>query len=123
MSLNSNKKCLVLGFPESYEQARELAELAGISYADIEIHKFPDGESKVTLPADLIKSCKHIIIYRSLDKPNEKLIELLLAAEGIKSFGGIQINTRCPIPGLYAARQGIQSRRSRQPKSYRKISG
>ena len=96
MSLNSNEKCLVLGFPESYEQARELAELAGISYADIEIHKFPDGESKVTLPAHLIKTCKHIIIYRSLDHPNEKLIELLLAAEGIKRIGGIKLTLIAP---------------------------
>jgi len=96
MSLNSNEKCLLLGFPESYEQATELAELAGISYADIEIHKFPDGESKVTLPAHLIKTCKHIIIYRSLDHPNEKLIELLLAAEGIKRIGGIKLTLIAP---------------------------
>jgi len=87
MSFNSNEKSLLLGFPESRKQAKELAELAGISYADIEIHRFPDGESKVTLPAELLKSHKHIIIYRSLDHPNDKLIELILAAEGARELG------------------------------------
>lgn len=87
MSLISNEKCLLLGFPESYQQARELAELVGISYADIQIHRFPDGESKITLPVDAIKLCTHVLIYRSLDHPNEKLVELLLSTEGVKNFG------------------------------------
>ena len=96
MSVNSKDECLLLGFPESYEQAKELAELAGILYADIDIHRFPDGESKVTLPAELLKSHKHIIIYRSLDHPNDKLIELLLAAEGAKELGAENLTLIAP---------------------------
>ncbi len=96
MPFNSNEKSLLLGFPESYKQARELAELVGIPYADIEIHRFPDGESKVTLPAELLKSHKHIIIYRSLDHPNDKLIELILAAEGAKELGAENLTLIAP---------------------------
>ena len=87
MSLISNQKCLLLGFPESYEEAKELAGVVGIPYADIHIHRFPDGESKLTLPVNMIEQCTEVLIYRSLDHPNEKLVELLLATEGVKSFG------------------------------------
>jgi len=96
MSFNSNQKSLLLGFPESYKQARELAELVGIPYADIEIHRFPDGESKVTLPAELLKSHRHIIIYRSLDHPNDKLIELILASEGARELGANNLTLIAP---------------------------
>jgi len=96
MSFNNNEKSLLLGFSESYEQARELAELVGIPYADIKIHRFPDGESKVSLPADLLKSHRKIIIYRSLDHPNDKLIELILAAEGARELGVNNITLIAP---------------------------
>jgi ribose-phosphate pyrophosphokinase len=96
MSFKVNEKCLLIGFPESHKQARDLAELAGIPYADIEIHKFPDGESKVTLPAELLNSHRHIIIYRSLDHPNDKLIELILAAEGAKELGAENLTLIAP---------------------------
>ena len=78
------KDSLLLGFPESTELAKEVAELAVIAYADIQLHTFPDGESKVTLPTNLPSN---IILYRSLDYPNDKLVELLLAAEGCRNQG------------------------------------
>ena len=82
---------LLLGFPESPQQARELANLSGISYAEINIHTFPDGESKITLPAEALKSTKQLIIYRSLDHPNEKLLELIMAAQGARRLGVTKI--------------------------------
>jgi len=75
---------LLLGFPENIELASEVAQLANITYADIQLHTFPDGESRVTLPTQL---SAHVIIYRSLDHPNYKLVELLLAAEGCRNQG------------------------------------
>ena len=96
MTFEINQTSLILGFPESYQEARALAELVEIPYADIEIHRFPDGESKVTLPAKLLESHKHIIIYRSLDHPDEKLIELILAAEGAKELGAENLTLIAP---------------------------
>lgn len=75
---------LLLGFPENIELASEVAELANIAYADIQIHTFPDGESKVTLPTHLPSN---VILYSSLDHPNDKLVELILAAEGCRNQG------------------------------------
>lgn len=75
---------MLLGFPEYREQAMSLAASAGIAYADVHVHRFPDGESRVRLPAELPS---RVIMCRSLDHPNDKLIELLLAAEEARLLG------------------------------------
>ena len=64
---------IVLGFPNYREPAERMADKAGIAYADIHIHRFPDGESLVRLPDALPK---RTIFYSSLDDANRQLIEL-----------------------------------------------
>ncbi len=71
-------RTLVLSFPESRPQAQQLAEALGVDCEEVLIHHFPDGESKLTLPQKLPE---RVIFHRSLDHPNDKLVELLLAAE------------------------------------------
>jgi len=44
---------LVLSFPESRPQAQQLAEALGVACEEVNIHHFPDGESKLTLPQNL----------------------------------------------------------------------
>ncbi len=78
---------VLLGFPESKQQAQELAEKTGIDYADIDVHIFPDGESKITLPVEALESTEQLIIFRSLDHPNDKLLELIMAAQGARRAG------------------------------------
>ena len=72
---SSNKKGLLLGFPEYSAPARDLATATGLDYAEIEVHHFPDGESQLRLPDPLPE---RIVICRSLNQPNEKLVELNL---------------------------------------------
>ncbi len=79
-----NNSTLLLGFPEYHLQAVRLAEASELPYAEVNIHRFPDGESKITLPVDLPK---HIIICRSLNEPNEKLIELFMVAAYLRKRG------------------------------------
>jgi len=74
----------VLAFPESVAAARRLATAIGGDFAQIDVHRFPDGESLVTLPPKLQKT---VIFFRSLNDPNAKLIELLLAIESARSNG------------------------------------
>ncbi len=76
--------CLLIYFPECREPAKRLAAQMGLNSAQIRLHNFPDGESLVTLPEPL-PSC--VIIYRSLNQPNGKLVELLLAARGARDKG------------------------------------
>lgn len=75
---------LVLSFPESRPQAQQLAEALGVACEEVNIHHFPDGESKLTLPQNLPE---RVIFHRSLDHPNDKLVELLLAADNAREQG------------------------------------
>lgn len=69
---------VILSFPEYRSQAQHLAEALSIPCQGIEVHHFPDKESRITIP-DI--SPGHAIIYCGLEYPNEKLIELLLTVK------------------------------------------
>lgn len=84
---------LVLGFPEYAEQARRLADTAGLGYAQVSIHRFPDGESRVGLPVELPP---RVVFCRSLDRPNDKLVELILAARTARELGVEQVTLVAP---------------------------
>ena len=74
---NNERNALLLGFPECDGAARRVAASAGLAYECVEVHRFPDGESLVRLPEDLPAE---VFVYRSLDHPNDKLVELMLCA-------------------------------------------
>lgn len=75
---------MIFGFAESARSAQALAEALGLAYATVDVHRFPDGESRLRLP----QLCGgHALLYRSLDYPNDKLIELLLAARTLRQNG------------------------------------
>lgn len=84
---------LVLGFPEYAEQGRRLAARAGLDYAQVQVHRFPDGESRVRLPADLPP---RTLFCRSLDRPNYKLVELALAAQTARDLGAKDLTLVAP---------------------------
>jgi len=77
----------VYGFPESAAGARRLAEALGVPCAIAELHRFPDGESLVRVPVPMERA----IVYRSLDRPNDKLIELALAASVLRRQGAREL--------------------------------
>lgn len=74
----------ILAFPESIDAARALADHLGQPWDSIQIHRFPDGESLLTLPETLART---VVFFRSLHDPNAKLVELLLALEAARSKG------------------------------------
>lgn len=90
---HSSQPQLVLGFPDYREPAQRLARQADLPYADIEVHYFPDGESRIRLPAQLPA---RIILCRSLDHPNHKLIELELAAATARKLGARHLTLVAP---------------------------
>ncbi|MDH5446630.1 MAG: ribose-phosphate diphosphokinase [Gammaproteobacteria bacterium] len=83
----------LLYFADYQEPAQRLAKLLDISCLPINCHRFPDGESRIQLPAT---SSDHLIIYRSLDRPNDKLIEILLACETARQQGANQLSLIAP---------------------------
>lgn len=59
----------------------------------VQRHRFPDGEYRLTLPQQLKG---HVIFCYSLDHPNEKLIQLLLAAQTARQLGATTLTLVCP---------------------------
>lgn len=84
---------VVLGFPEYAEQAERLAGALGCDCRMIDVHRFPDGESRIRLPEALPD---RIVLCRSLNEPNDKLVELMLAARTARGFGVREITLAAP---------------------------
>jgi len=84
---------IVLGFPTYRQPARRLAQSAGLGYADVVVHSFPDGESLVRLPKHLPK---RVILCCSLDDANRKLVELELAAATAIQLGAERLTLVAP---------------------------
>jgi ribose-phosphate pyrophosphokinase len=75
---------MLLYFEDETARAQELAAAAKMPCACIQRHVFPDGEIKLRLP-DALPT--RVVLFRSLHNPNQKLVELLLAANTARSLG------------------------------------
>jgi ribose-phosphate pyrophosphokinase len=73
--------------------AEALARAAGWPLARVQRHRFPDGETRLTLPPELPA---HVAMLRGLQNPNAKLTELLLAAAGARELGARRLTLVCP---------------------------
>jgi len=84
---------MILGFPDSRRQAIAVAEALDARYGEVGLHRFPDGESKVTLPE--IEG-EHVVVFRSLNEPNDKLVELLLVSRALRNQGVKRVSLVAP---------------------------
>lgn len=86
---------LLLVFEDEHEQvmARALAAVMGWPLGVVRRHAFPDGETRLTLPAALPPE---VVLLRGLQDPNAKLTELLLAAAGARDLGARRLMLVCP---------------------------
>jgi ribose-phosphate pyrophosphokinase len=84
---------LLLGFDDYLPQAEKLANDLTLPMKVVNLHQFPDGETKVTLPPSLPQK---VIICRSLHQPNNKLIELIITAAAAKNQGVKHITLVAP---------------------------
>lgn len=75
---------VVLHFADEQHQARRLADALALPLDVIQLHRFPDGESRITLPPS---SPEEVVLYRSLDHPDAKLVELMLAVRAARELG------------------------------------
>jgi ribose-phosphate pyrophosphokinase len=69
--------------PSSAAEAARLAARLGVSVHEIALHRFPDGELRVTVGPAAVTT----IVYASLDQPNDKLLALLFASEALRRGG------------------------------------
>lgn len=96
--------CAVFAFPECAAPAARFASELGVECRKVTLHSFPDGESLVSV----VLASETALLYRSLDHPNEKIFELLLAASALREGGATQLVL--VIPYLAYMRQDIAFR-------------
>jgi ribose-phosphate pyrophosphokinase len=84
---------IILAFPDYLSQAQRLANRLDIPLAEVVLHHFPDSESFIRLPPSLPE---HVIVCRSLNQPNDKLIELLLCATTAQELGAKRLTLVAP---------------------------
>jgi ribose-phosphate pyrophosphokinase len=87
---------IVLAFEEDRALAEPLAGLLRRPLAWVDVHRFPDGESRLRLPCPLPE---RVCVLRSLHEPNAKLTELLLAAGGARELGARHLTLLAPYLG------------------------
>jgi ribose-phosphate pyrophosphokinase len=76
---------MLLHFDDEHELAQRIGAAAGRPAVPILRHRFPDGEVKLVLPAELPP---RVALLRGLDhQPHDKLVELLLAAGAARDLG------------------------------------
>ena len=68
---------------EGAADAARLAKLIGVPIHVIDVHRFPDGELRVTVGPPAATT----ILYMPLNRPNDKLVVLLFAAEALRRGG------------------------------------
>lgn len=93
METKLRSKPVLLCFEDEQESGARIAQAAHLALARIERHRFPDGEIKLRLPPALPE---RVVILRTLNDPNEKLIELLLAAQTARNLGALHLTLVAP---------------------------
>lgn len=84
---------ILLHFDDETALAGRIAVAADMPLACVVRHRFPDGEIRLRLPAILPP---RVILLRSLNDPNEKLVELLLAARTARELGAVCVELVAP---------------------------
>ena len=84
---------IIIGFDDYAGQCRGLAAALGVPLEFAQVRRFPDGESLVRIPASLPEEA---VLCRSLDRPDTKLVELLLAARAARELGARRLTLVAP---------------------------
>ncbi|MDP3349766.1 MAG: ribose-phosphate diphosphokinase [Hydrogenophaga sp.] len=93
----------VLCFDDEAALAGQAVSALGMVLAVVERHRFPDGEMRLRLPAGLPD---RVVLWRGLQQPNEKLVEVLLAAQTARRLGAKHLTLVSPY--LAYMRQDIE---------------
>lgn len=88
-----SRPAVLLHFDDEQASAQRIAEQARLTLGLIARHRFPDGELKLRLPPALPE---RVVLLRTLDHPNEKLVELLLAARTARELGARHLTLVTP---------------------------
>ena len=79
--------CAVYAFGEDQAPAERLADTLGAPARRVGLHTLPDGESLPVVP----DGASTALLYRTLDRPDGKLMPLLLAADALRRAGAQRV--------------------------------
>jgi ribose-phosphate pyrophosphokinase len=82
----------VASFADAQIGAQRLAQHLGVPAHTIDRHTFPDGESRIRADHESI----HPLLYCPLDRPNGKVMDLLLASAALRDRGATTISLVVP---------------------------
>ena len=83
---------LLLAFDDEHAAATGLAAALALPIALVARHRFPDGESRPVLPPVLPP---RLLLFRGLQQPNEKLVELPITLPAARALGAREILLVC----------------------------
>ncbi len=87
-------KTILFNFEHSPVLASEIAQACGFARGEFELRRFPDGESYVRIKT-AVQDTK-VIILAALDRPDPKLMSLLLIARTLRSLGATEVGLIVP---------------------------
>lgn len=85
---------LCFSFPQDAQIGRGLAEALHVSHGELDIHRFPDDETRVRLRANC--SDKNVIIVCGGHGPNANALPLFFAAHAARAMGARKIGLVAP---------------------------
>lgn len=87
-------KSAVIAMPGNEPFADDLADLAGLERVAATVRHFPDGESHVRVEGSV--AGRHALIACTLDRPDDKLVPLLLLAAAVREAGTLSVGLVAP---------------------------
>ena len=87
-------KPVVIAMPGNERLADELATHRGLERGAATVRRFPDGESHVRIETSV--EGRHAFIVCTLDRPDDKLIPLLLLACAVREAGALSVGLVAP---------------------------
>jgi ribose-phosphate pyrophosphokinase len=87
-------KTMLFSFPGNEVQTERLAHHAKLPVGELQVHRFPDGESLVRIVSD-VKDMR-VILVCTLDRPDDKIIPLCFTARTMKEFGAAHVELVAP---------------------------
>lgn len=89
-----DRSLLILWLPGAEGLAHALARPLGAETAPVASHRFPDGETLVRI--DVPVAGRRVLFAARLDRPDDKTLPLLFAADAARELGAAQVGLVAP---------------------------
>jgi ribose-phosphate pyrophosphokinase len=87
-------KTILFAFPGNENLAQQLAAKTDITAGEIELRRFPEGESYVRIHSDV--SGSRAVVLWTLDRPDEKPLPLYFACKTPRELGAVRVELVVP---------------------------